>query len=144
MTSAIKVDWFKTILLLFPILFQGILQIPTCLMSQFQYQPTLQSPPPSHIPLTWHSGTEVVTSGLHGEEFSPACLSGVPFPRRLLQRSSQSGEECSSILLEPRCSNLFREKPVFPHVVSFDVIAPQEILLLEKILGYSAHRLAPF
>jgi hypothetical protein len=41
MTSAIKVDLLKKLLLLFPIIFQGILQIPTCLLSQFQYQPTL-------------------------------------------------------------------------------------------------------
>jgi hypothetical protein len=30
----------------------------------------------------------------------------VPFPRRLLQRSSQSGEECSGVVLEPRWNNL--------------------------------------
>jgi hypothetical protein len=32
----------------------------------------------------------------------------------------------------PRWSNLLREKPVFPHVVSSDEIAPREILLLEE------------
>jgi hypothetical protein len=67
-------------------------------------------------------------------------LSGANFPRRLLQRGSQSGEESSGILLAPRWS---REEPVFPHVVSSDEIAPHEILLLEEIPGYSAHGLAP-
>jgi hypothetical protein len=59
-------------------------------------------------------------------------LSGANFPRRLLQRGSQSGEECSGVLLAPRWS---REEPVFPHVVSSDEIAPREILLLEEIPG---------
>jgi hypothetical protein len=31
--------------------------------------------------------------------------------------------------------NLVREKPVFPHVVSCDEIAPRKILLLEKSLA---------
>jgi hypothetical protein len=32
--------------------------------------PPLALPTPSHIPLAWHSGTEVVTSGLPEVEFS--------------------------------------------------------------------------
>jgi hypothetical protein len=44
----------------------------------------------------------------------------------------QSGEECSGILLAPRWSNLLRKKPVFPHVVSSDEMAPRENLLLEE------------
>jgi hypothetical protein len=59
-------------------------------------------------------------------------LSGANFPLRLLQRGSQSGEECSSVLLAPRWS---RKEPVFPHVVSSDEIAPREILLLVEIPG---------
>jgi hypothetical protein len=47
----------------------------------------------------------------------------------------QSGEECSDVLLAPLWSNLLREKPVFPHVVSSDEIAPREILLLEESLA---------
>jgi hypothetical protein len=56
----------------------------------------------------------------------------VYFPRRLLQRGSQSEEECSGVLLAPRWCH---EEPVFPHVVSSDEIAPREILLLEEIPG---------
>jgi hypothetical protein len=59
-------------------------------------------------------------------------LSGANFPRRLLQRGSKSGDECSGVILAPRWS---REEPVFPHVVSSDEIAPREILLLEEIPG---------
>jgi hypothetical protein len=51
-----------------------------------------------------------------------------------LQRGSQSGEDCSGVLLAPRWS---RAEPVFPHVVSSDEIAPREILLLEEISGLS-------
>jgi hypothetical protein len=35
--------------------------------------PPLALPTPSHIPLTLHSGTEVVTSGFPRENFAPAC-----------------------------------------------------------------------
>jgi hypothetical protein len=45
---------------------------------------------------------------------------------------SQSGEECSGVFLALRWNNLLRKKPVFPHVVSSDEIAPREILLLKE------------
>jgi hypothetical protein len=45
---------------------------------------------------------------------------------------AEFGEDCSGGVLEPRWSNVLCEKPVFPHVVSCDEIAPQKILLLEK------------
>jgi hypothetical protein len=38
----------------------------------------------------------------------------VHFSRRLLQHGSQSGEECSGVVLEPRWSNLLREKGCQP------------------------------
>jgi hypothetical protein len=67
-------------------------------------------------------------------------LSASRTPKELLLRSAflagaapaESEEDCSGGVLEPRWSNLFREKLGFPHVVSFDEIAPREILLLEK------------
>jgi hypothetical protein len=43
----------------------------------------------------------------------------------------------------PRWSNLHCEKSFFPHVVSSDVIAPREILLLEESWT-KTHGLAPF
>jgi hypothetical protein len=59
--------------------------------------------------------------GFPGEEFAPACFynsGGAPlqgeFSAEAAPAGSQSGEECSSVLLAPRWSNLFREKPVFP------------------------------
>jgi hypothetical protein len=55
-------------------------------------------------------------TGAFSTEAAPAC--------------SQSGEECSGVLLAPRWS---REEPIFPHVVSSDEIAPREIVLLEEI-----------
>jgi hypothetical protein len=68
----------------------------------------------------------------HASRTPEELLSVVHFPRRLLQRGSQSGEECSGVLLAPRWSH---EELVFPHVVSSDEIAPREILLLEEIPG---------
>jgi hypothetical protein len=50
------------------------------------------------------------------EEF----LFGALFPQRLLQRSSESGEDCFDGVQKPRWSNLLPEKPVVPHVVSCD------------------------
>jgi hypothetical protein len=57
-------------------------------------------------------------TGAFSMEAAPAC--------------SHSGEECSGVLQVPRWS---RKEPLFPHVVSSDEIAPQEILLLEEIPG---------
>jgi hypothetical protein len=53
----------------------------------------------------------------------------------MLRRSSKSGEECSGAAIESRRSHRLYEKPAFPHVVSYDEIAPRTILLLEEILG---------
>jgi hypothetical protein len=56
-------------------------------------------------------------------------LSGASF-----QQSSESGEDCSSGVLELCSSNLLcRKKTVLPHVVSFDEVALQKILRLGVI-----------
>jgi hypothetical protein len=52
------------------------------------------------------------------------------FEVRLLQRSLESGEDCSRGVLEPRWSNLLCRKRV-----SCDEIALQKILLLGEIQG---------
>jgi hypothetical protein len=59
-------------------------------------------------------------AGFPGEEFAPACFynsGGAPlrgeFSAEAAPAGLQSGEECSSVLLAPRWSNLLREKPVF-------------------------------
>jgi hypothetical protein len=46
--------------------------------------------------------------------------------------SAESREKYSGGVLEPRWSNLLREKPFFSHVVSCDELALREILLLEQ------------
>jgi hypothetical protein len=75
-------------------------------------------------------------AGFPEEEFAPENCGGAPiqgeFSAEAAPAGSQSGEECSGILLAPRRSNLLGEKPFFPHVVSSDEIAPREILLLEE------------
>jgi hypothetical protein len=59
-------------------------------------------------------------AGFPGEEFAPACFynsGGAPlwgeFSAEAAPAGSQSGEECSGVLLAPRWSNLLSEKLVF-------------------------------
>jgi hypothetical protein len=62
-------------------------------------------------------------AGFPGEEFAPVCFlnsRGAPlrgeFSAEAALEDSQSGEECSGVLLAPCWSNLLLEKPVFsPH-----------------------------
>jgi hypothetical protein len=49
---------------------------------------------------------------------------------RLLQRSSESAEDCSGGVLKLHWGNLLHGKPVFSQVVSCDDIALRKILLL--------------
>jgi hypothetical protein len=53
-------------------------------------------------------------------------------PRRLLQRSSEYGEDYSAGVLEPHWSNLLHDNLFFLHVFSFDEIAARKFLFLEK------------